>query len=201
MPTRLALYGRVSTADQSANPQLDQLRRYAGDRDLEIVEEYVDEAVSGATDRRPALDRLMADARRRRFDALACTKLDRLARSVRHLTAMGAELEALGVDLIVVDQAIDTSTPSGRLLFNVLGAIAEFERDLIRERTIAGLAAARRRGRHPGRPPALDCRGRERALRLRRAGRSIREIAEVLAVSKSVIARELRPRPAIAEEP
>ncbi len=104
---------------------------------------------------------------------------------------MGAELEALGVDRIVVDQAIDTSTPSGRLLFNVLGAIAEFERDLTRERTVAGLAAARRRGRHPGRPRALDRRARDRALRLRRAGRSIREIAEVLGVSKSVIAREL----------
>ncbi len=190
-PTRLALYGRVSTADQTIDPQLDQLRRYAHDRGLEIVEEFVDEAVSGAKDRRPALDRVMADARRRRFDALACTKLDRLARSVRHLTAMGAELEALGVDLIVVDQAIDTSTPSGRLLFNVFGAIAEFERDLIRERTVAGLAAARRRGKHPGRPRALDRRARDRALRLRRAGRSIREIAEVLGVSKSVIARGL----------
>ncbi len=122
---------------------------------------------------------------------MACTKLDRLARSVLHLTAMGAEFEALGVDLVVVDQAIDTSTPSGRLLFNVLGAIAEFERDLIRERTAAGVAAARRRGRHPGRPRALSKRNRERALRLRRAGKSLREIARMLGVGHSTVAREL----------
>ncbi len=173
-PSRVALYARVSTADQHPDAQLHRLREYASARGLEVAEEYVDRGVSGAKDRRPALDRLVADARRRRFDALACAKLDRLARSVRHLTALGADFEALGVDLIVVDQAIDTSTPSGRLLFNVLGSIAEFERDLIRERTIAGLAAARRRGRRPGRPPALDRRSKARALRLRRAGHSIR---------------------------
>jgi len=100
----------------------------------------------------------MADARRRRFDVLAITKLDRLARSVRHLTTLAAELEALGVGLVVLDQAIDTTTPAGRLLFNVLGSIAEFERDLIRERTTAGLAAARRRGATLGRPRAFGPR-------------------------------------------
>jgi len=117
------------------------------------------------------------------------TKLDRVARSVRHLTALAAELEALGVDLVVLDQAIDTGTPAGRLLFHVLGSIAEFERDLIAERTRAGVAAARRRGRHPGRLPALDARQRARVQRLRASGHSIRAIASRLGVSKSVVAR------------
>ncbi len=193
MPTRVALYARVSTTDQHTDAQVAALREYAAARGLEVEQEcvYVDAGVSGAKDRRPALDRMLADARRRRFDAVACTKLDRLARSVRHLLNLGAELESLGVDLIVLDQALDTSTPSGRLLFALLGAIAEFERDLIRERTRAGLAAARRRGRHPGRPRALDRRSRARALRLRASGHSIRAIAAKLDVSKSVVAREL----------
>ena len=136
MPTRVALYARVSTTDQNTDAQVTALREYAAARGLEVEEEsvYVDAGVSGAKDRRPALDRMLADARRRRFDAVACTKLDRLARSVRHLLNLGAELESLGVDLIVLDQALDTSTPSGRLLFALLGAIAEFERDLIRSR-------------------------------------------------------------------
>ena len=119
------------------------------------------------------------------------TRLDRVARSVRHLTQLAAELEALGVALVVLNQAIDTSTPTGRLLFHVLGAIAEFERDLGRERTAAGLAAARRRGRHPGRPRAMDKASRARARRLRQSGHPIRAIAEKLGVSKSVVAREL----------
>ena len=148
---RVAIYARVSTSEQTVDPQLDALRAYASARQLEIVGEYIDEGVSGAKDRRPALDELMTKAKRRCFDALAVVKLDRLARSVRHLTQMAAELEALCIDLIVVDQGIDTSTPSGRLLFNVLGSIAEFERDLIRERTRAGLRAARKRGKRLGR--------------------------------------------------
>ena len=193
---RLALYARVSTLDQHPEAQLDQLRRYGDARGLEVAGEYVDHGVSGAKDRRPALDRLVADARQRRFDAVAVVKLDRLARSVRHLVTLAAELEALGVDLVVLDQGIDTTTPSGRLLFHVLSAIAEFERDLIRERTVAGVAAARRRGRHPGRPRALTKRDRERAQRLRRSGKSLRQIARLLGVGHSTVARELGgPRP------
>lgn len=184
----VALYARVSTADQRTDAQLADLRAYAKRRRLRAVE-YVDEGVSGARDRRPALDDLLAAVRRREVDAVICVKLDRLARSVRHLTALAGELEALGVDLVVLDQAIDTGTPAGRLLFNVLGSIAEFERDLIAERTRAGLAAARRRGRHPGRPRALDDRQRARIQRLRASGHSIRAIAEKLGLSKSVVAR------------
>ncbi len=185
---RVAIYCRVSTLEQRPEIQRDALRSYASRRDLEIAGEYIDHGVSGAKDRRPALDAMMADARRRRFDAVACVKLDRLARSVHHLTSLGRELEALGVDLVVLDQAIDTSTPAGRLLFHVLGSIAEFERDLARERTAAGMQAAKRRGRHVGRPRATV--DRVALVKGIRAGASVSELARALAVSRAT-ARKL----------
>ncbi len=101
---RLATYSRVSTSDQTVAPQQDALRSYAAARGLEIVQEFVDHGISGSKDRRPALDEMMVQAKRREFDAVAVVKLDRLARSTRHLTQLAAELEALGVDLIVIDQ-------------------------------------------------------------------------------------------------
>ena len=172
-------------------PQLDALRAYATARRLEVVEEYIDHGVSGAKDRRPALDEMMAKAKRRAFDAVAVVKLDRLVRSTRHSTQLAGELEALGVDLIVTDQGIDTSTPAGRLLFNVLAAIGEFELDLIRERTRAGLRAARKRGKRLGRPDALDDQQRARVRRLAALGRSQREIANLLGVGKGTVQRLL----------
>ena len=188
---RIALYARVSTTDQHPDVQLNPLRAYAKARSLEIAEVYVDIGVSGAKAKRPALDRLRADAMKRRFDIVAVVKLDRLARSVHHLTTLGQEFEALGVDLVVLDQAIDTTTPSGKLLFHVLGSIAEFERDLIRERTRAGLAAAKRRGKTLGRPRVISEDASARIRRLHQAGRSLRQIAEVLCVSKTAVACEV----------
>lgn len=188
---RLALYGRCSTNEQSVAPQLDALRTYAEARRADVIGEYMDHGISGAQDRRPALDEMMSKAKVRAFDAVVCVKLDRLARSVRHLTSLAAELEAFGVDLVVLDQAIDTSSPAGRLLFNVLGSIAEFERDLIRERTEAGRSLAKKRGVQFGRPRLLTDRQRARVGRLRAAGHSIRAIAEQLGVSKSLVAKVL----------
>ena len=188
---RVAIYARVSTSDQNPQLQLDELREYAAARGLEVVQTYLDHGISGAKDRRPALDRLMRGAHRRRFDAVLVWKLDRLARSVRHLTTLASEFEALGVDLIVLGQAIDTSTPTGRLLFHVLGSIAEFEGDLIRERVVAGMRAAQRQGRRVGRPCRLSGGDRERIRRLRQSGRSLRAIAALLSVSKSTVSRAL----------
>ncbi len=186
---RVAIYARVSTTDQKPENQLHALREYAKARGLELVEEYVDRGISGAASSRPALDAMLADAQRRSFDAVACVKLDRLARSVRHLTALAAEFEALGVGLIVLDQAIDTTTPSGRLLFNVLGSIAEFERDLIRERTVAGLETAKRKGKRLGRPPVFVPLTKARALI--DGGLSVAATAQELGVARSTLIRSL----------
>jgi DNA invertase Pin-like site-specific DNA recombinase len=129
---RLAIYCRVSTGEQTVEPQLLALRQYAEARGFETVKEYTDNGISGTKDRRPGLDRLVADARRRRFDLVAVVKLDRLARSVRHLVVLTAELEALGVDLVVLDQGLDTSTPSGRLLFHVLRTKGHSLREIVK---------------------------------------------------------------------
>jgi len=187
----IALYARVSTSEQTVEPQLHALRQYASTRGADATE-YVDAGVSGAKDRRPALDRLLADARRRRFDVLVVTKLDRLARSTRHLVNLAAELEALGIDLVVLDQSIDTSTPSGRFLFHTLSAVAELERDLIRERTRAGMAAAKRRGSRIGRPvAALD---EVKLVRGLRSGASVSALARDLGVARSTLRRQVAKR-------
>lgn len=147
---RVALYARVSTQDQTTENQLPQLRAFAEARGWAITE-FADNGVSGAKEQRPALDALLKAVKARTVDVVACVKLDRLARSVRHLVTMAHEFEALGVDLVVLDQAIDTTTPAGRLLFHVLAAISEFERDLIRERVVAGMQRAKAQGKHVGR--------------------------------------------------
>jgi DNA invertase Pin-like site-specific DNA recombinase len=187
----LALYARVSTVDQGLDSQLDPLRSYAARRG-EDAQEFVDHGVSGSKDTRPALDQLMDCARRREISTLVIVKLDRLARSVRHLTALAEELDSLGVDLVVLDQAIDTGTATGKLLFHVLGAIGEFERTLIVERTKAGVAAARRRGRHPGRPRALSASQIARAKRLGAGGNSVRQIAAIMGAAPATIHRAIR---------
>jgi DNA invertase Pin-like site-specific DNA recombinase len=184
----IALYARVSSQEQRPEIQIHALREYA-ERRGEGAVEFVDHGISGGKDRRPALDELMQAARRREIKAVAVTKLDRLARSVRHLTNLASELEALGVDLVVLDQGIDTSTATGRLLFNVLGAIGEFERDLIVDRTKAGLAAARRRGTRLGRPRALAQDQVKRARRLASTGHSVRKIAELVGCSPATAHR------------
>src|SRR6202049_1200437 len=136
---RAAIYARVSTVDQEPENQLQELRRYIDARGWSGVE-YVDRGVSGAKDRRPALDQLLADARRRRFDVLVCWRLDRLGRNLRHLITMLEELQALGVAFVSLAEGIDATTPAGRLQMQILGAIAEFERGRIQERVRAGLA-------------------------------------------------------------
>src|SRR5258707_14612813 len=151
---RVATYSRVSTLSQTAGNQLLAFRAFAAGRGW-IVTEFTDQGQSGAKEKRPQLDAMLAAVRARRVDVVACVKLDRLARSVHHLVAMVREFEALGVDLIVLDQAIDTTTPSGRLLFHVLASVAEFERDLIRDRVMAGLKRAKTQGVRLGRPRAV----------------------------------------------
>ena len=143
--TRIALYARCSTAEQSVDLQVDGLRDYAKARGFEIIGEYLDQGVSGARAKRPALDRLLDDARRRQFDAVLVWKLDRLGRSLHHLLTILGEFDELGVRFVSLDDAIDTSTAAGRLFMQMRGAFAEYELAQVRERTRAGVAAARRR--------------------------------------------------------
>jgi DNA invertase Pin-like site-specific DNA recombinase len=150
---RVALYARVSTHNnQDPEMQLSELRQYTAHRGWEIVEEYTDEGVSGCKESRPALNRLMADACRRRFDAIVVWKIDRFGRSLKHLINSLAELGALGVSFVSLRDHLDLSTPSGRLMFQIIGAMAEFERALIQERVRAGLRNARAKGKRLGRP-------------------------------------------------
>jgi len=187
---RAALYVRVSTHDQAPQNQLAALRTFGAARGWAVTE-FVDHGVSGAKGKRPQLDAMLADVRRRKFDLVVVTKLDRLARSTRHLVTVAAELEALGVDLVVLDQAIDTTTPSGRLLFHVLAAIAEFERDLIRDRVRAGMRRAQEHGTRSGRRigrPARQVRAVD-VLERRSAGQSWRQIARALKVPAATLRR------------
>jgi DNA invertase Pin-like site-specific DNA recombinase len=189
--THLALYARCSTTDQDLAVQLSQLREYAARRDAAAVE-FTDHGVSGAKAVRPGLDALMAAFRRREVDAVVCTRLDRLGRSAAHLAMLAEELRSLGVGLVVLDLGLDTATPQGALVLGVLASVAEFERELIRERVREGVANARQRGVRLGRPPALDRRALARARRMRQAGRSYRAIGDVLGVEASTVLRALQ---------
>ena len=180
-PKRIALYARVSTTAGQQDPemQLRELREYAEHRDLIITGEYTDR-MSGSKDTRPALTLLMADATKRKFDAVLVWKLDRFGRSLRHLVNALAELEALGVSFISLRDNLDLTTPSGRLMFQIIGAMAEFERALIQERVKAGLRNAKAKGRRLGRPAAVV--DSNAVLALRDSGASWRAIAEKLGI-------------------
>ena len=150
---RAALYARVSTLNgQHPEMQLAELREYASRRGWEIADEYVDEGVSGSKESRPELNRLMADARQRQFDIVLVWKIDRFGRSLKHLVNALADLDAYGVAFASLKDNLDLSTPSGRLMFGIIAAMAEFERSLIQERVKAGLHHARRNGK-TARPP------------------------------------------------
>ena len=152
-PRRAAVYARVSTLDQTTENQLAELRRYIEVRGWS-AQEYVDEGVSGSTDKRPALNRLLRNAKHRRFDVLVCWRLDRLGRNLKHLILFLEELNAMGIAFVSLAEGIDATTPAGRLQMHILGAIAEFERDRIAERVRLGLARVRAEGQTLGRPKA-----------------------------------------------
>jgi DNA invertase Pin-like site-specific DNA recombinase len=181
---KAALYGRVSTFDQEPENQLAELRRYVTARGWTSAE-YVDRGVSGAKDRRPALDELLRDARRRRFDVLVCWRLDRLGRNLRHLIILLEELQALGIAFVSLNEGIDATTAAGKLQMHILGAIAEFERARIAERVKAGLQRARAQGTRLGRRPYDISPERFDAV----AHLSLREAATALGVSRSVVHR------------
>src|SRR6185437_2828978 len=153
---KVAIYARVSTVNhgQDVSLQTRELHQFALARGWQVAGEYVDAGVSGAKDSRPELNRLMADAKRRRFDVVLVWKLDRFGRSLRHLVNALAEFESLGIAFVSLSDNLDLSTASGRLMFNIIGAMAEFERELIRERVKAGMRNAKAKGTRIGRPRA-----------------------------------------------
>lgn len=189
------MYARVSTIDKGQDPdlQLRELREYVERRGWTIASEYVDKGHSGAKESRPALNRLMTDARRRKFDVIAVWKLDRFGRSLKHLVTALADLESLGITFVSLRDGFDLSTASGRLMFQIIGAMGEFERNLIRERVKAGMTNARRKGIRIGRPsgPAIHIDMRSVCAR-RAAGESLRAIARDLGCSPSLLVKRAK---------
>lgn len=188
---RAAIYARVSTlVGQSPAMQLDVLREFAARCEFEVVAEFVDHGASGARERRPALDELMDQAGKRAFDVVLVYRFDRFARSVRHLVTALDEFQALGVDFVSYSESLDTSTPIGRAMFSIVGALAELERNIITERSVEGQRRARARGKHVGRPrrPVDE----ERILELHADGESLRAIARTTGVSRTVVMRVVR---------
>src|SRR6266571_2970074 len=189
MTTRVAIYARVSTTNhgQDVSMQTRELRQFAEARGWTIAGEYIDEGVRGAKDSRPELNRLMADAHKRRFDIVCVWRFDRFARSVSHLLRALETFKALGIDFVSFSEQMDTSTPAGKMVFTVLGAVAELERSLIVERVRAGLRNARAKGKKLGRPQLkIDT---ARIACLRSSGASWQTITRQLGISAGTAKR------------
>jgi len=180
---KAGLYARVSTRNhgQDVQVQTRDLEQFAEARGWQLVDSYLDSGICGAKDRRPELDRLMADAHRRRFDVVVVWKFDRFARSVSHLLRALETFQALGIEFVSLTEGVDTSTPTGKMVFTVLGAVAELERSLIVERVKAGLRNARAKGKRLGRPRKVLPDSRIASLRAR--GCSWRTIARQIGCS------------------
>jgi len=191
---RTAIYARVSTTDQSTDSQLLDLRKYVSDRSWQIFKEYCDNGISGTKDSRPALNELMSDAKKRRFDAVLVWRFDRFARSTRHLINALEEFKNLKIDFVSYQENIDTSSPLGSAIFTIISAVAQLERDIIAERVKAGLRNAVEAGKQLGRPrgTSLDI---EAIHRLKSKGLSVREIAKQMGTSKTTVSRLLKAVP------
>jgi putative DNA-invertase from lambdoid prophage Rac len=195
-PIHAALHPRVSTADQTNENQTVELRRYVDARGWTAAE-YLDHGISGTKERRPALDRMLADAKRRRLDVIVVWRLDRFGRNLRHLVNTLDELRALNVGFVSLGEGIDTTTPVGRMNAGILGSIAEFERERIRERIHAGLARAKKDGKRLGRRPhRITDDALERVAHL-----SQHQAAAALSIPRSVLQRARLARKPPKQEP
>jgi DNA invertase Pin-like site-specific DNA recombinase len=185
---RAAIYARVSTSNgQNPEMQLEEVRQYCARREMTIDREYVDKGISGAKEHRPALDQLIADCRRRTVDCVVVYRYDRFARSLRQLVNALEEFRALGIDFVSLHEGVDTSTPNGRLVFGIFASIAEFERELIRDRVRSGIALAKSHGKQLGRPRVIV--DRPRIAGLRKEGHSWATICKQLGISKGTAQR------------
>jgi DNA invertase Pin-like site-specific DNA recombinase len=187
---RAAIYARVSTKDQSCEMQMRDLRAYCAARGFTISREYVDIGQSGAKESRPQLNELMSDSRKRKFDSILVWRFDRFARSTKHLLLSLEEFRSLGVQFISYQENIDTSSPLGQALFTIVAAVAQLERDLIRERVSAGVRNARACGKELGRPRRIV--NQDELMRLKAQGASLRQIAETLGIGYGTVRTRLR---------
>ena len=186
---RTAIYARVSTKDQSCDMQMRDLRAYCAACGFTVTREYIDIGQSGAKDSRPELNELMADARKRKFDSILVWRFDRFARSTKHLLLALEEFRSLGIQFVSYQENIDTSSALGQALFTIVSAVAQLERDLIRERVSAGIRNARANGKKFGRPKSgVD---RDRILELKAQGHSLRQIATILGVGYGTVRSRL----------
>lgn len=189
----LAIYARVSSNGQNPDMQLRDLRQYAKQRKFKVFKEYVDVGISGTQDKRPQLDQLMEEARKRKFDSVLVWRFDRFARSTKHLVDALHEFKDLGVDFLSYQENIDTSSAMGEAIFTIISAIATLERDILAERVQGGLRRARAEGKVLGRPQVeIGPRKLKKAARMRREGRSYQDIAAALSVPKTTLYRALR---------
>jgi putative DNA-invertase from lambdoid prophage Rac len=188
---KACIYARVSTTDQNCESQLADMRQYCAARGWEIAHEYADTGQSGTKTSRPQLDRMMAAAQKRKFDAVVVWKLDRFGRSLLHCVSSIQELSSLGVRFVAISQGLDTdqANPTAQLLLHILAAVAEFERGLIHERVIVGMRTAKAKGKHVGRPKSAV--RLERVQEMRNRGLSLRRIADETGVSAMTIQRIL----------
>ena len=196
-PVRVALYARCSTGHQDTGLQMDELRLVAEQRGWVVVSEHVDDGVSGSTTTRPGIDALLREVQTGKVDVVAVWKLDRLARSLQHLLFVMDTLTTSGVAFASIrDAGIDTTNPTGRLLLQLLGAFAEFEKSLIRERVQAGVDRARRQGKHLGRPVVqVDLRP---AVAMLEKGYGLKAVAAATGVPRSTLRRRLQEAGAVA---
>ena len=187
----VAIYARVSTDRQKVDMQLNELRQFVDRSGWNIHEEYIDQNFSGGNTKRPAFTAMMDAARKRKFDLLLVWKLDRLSRSLKDLIVTLDDLRVYGIDFLSYDNNLDTSTPTGKLVFQIVGAVAEFEKEIIRERVVAGLATARNKGKRLGRPP-ISKYVYDQALKMRSEGLSFRNIGKVLGIDEGTIRKRAR---------
>jgi len=191
MKKAVAIYARVSTDRQTVDMQIHELKEYVKRRGWNLYREFIDQGYSGSDTKRPAFQEMMNEAKKRKFDVLLVWKLDRLSRSMKDLVMVLNELGGLGIDFVSYDNNLDTSTPTGKLVFHVIGAVAEFEKDIIKERVKAGLENARRKGKKLGRPGVGDSVIEEAKI-LRGQGKSFRKIGRQLGISEGVVRRRLK---------
>jgi DNA invertase Pin-like site-specific DNA recombinase len=182
-----AIYARVSTTDQHVESQLYDLRQLAADRGFEVVQEYQDWGISGRKARRPGLDKLMADARQKKFSVVLVAAFDRVARSVKHFLQVMDEFDSLRIEFVSRRENIDTSGPMGRLFLTLIGSIAELESDLIRERVLAGMRRAKLDGVRIGRAPMnID---RAAIVRDRLSGMTLTAVSKKWGISRSLVCK------------